>query len=244
MVNFNVDIEDILGVDEMKEIFLVKVSVTRVWKDSGLTYHNLKKNSHNLNALTDTEANSLWYPSVDINNIESTKMFRATSIGQVMLVVPNTNFSYEKGDITRERNVRIFKGSENVLTLTRQWSVKFICHYDTGMYPFDTQVCRMEFVEGSNFLYLQPSQLLYDRNISLNRHFVREVKMCRTKVGKKQAIVVEVTLGRPLISNILTVFIPTSILMVISNIAGVFERHYIDMVIEVNLTVLLVQATL
>ena len=54
--------------------------------------------------------------------------------------------------------------------------------------------------------------------------------MCRTKVAKKQAIVVEVTLGRPLISNVLTVFIPTSILMVISNIAGVFEEHFMDMV--------------
>ena len=102
----------------------------------------------------------------------------------------------------------------------------------------------MEFLEGSNFLYLEPSKLAYNRNISLNRHFVREVKMCRTLVGKKQAIVVNISIGRPLISNVLTVFIPTSILMVISNVAGVFEKLYTDMVIEVNLTVLLVQATL
>ena len=172
MVSFTVDIEDILGVDEMKEIFLVKVSVKRDWKHSGLTYHNLKNNSRKLNALTDAEADSLWYPSVDINNIESKKMFRETSIGQVMLVVPDANYSFEIGDITHERNVRIFEGSENSLTFTKQWSVKFICHYNTAMNPFDTQVCRMEFVEGNNFLYLHPSKLLYNHNISLNRHFV------------------------------------------------------------------------
>ena len=244
LVNITIDIEDILNIDEVKEIFLVKFSLTRDWKDNRLTFLNLNKNSSDLNALTSEEADTLWYPSFDINNIENKKMFTQTSIDQVQVVIPNENFSYESGDITHERNMRIFKGSENVMSLRRQWSVKFICHYQTTMYPFDTQLCRMEFLVGSNFVRLNPTALFYDSRISLNRQFVREVKMCRTKVAKKQAIVVEVTLGRPLISNILTVFIPTSILMVISNIAGVFEEHFMDMVIEVNLTVLLVQATL
>ena len=87
-------------------------------------------------------------------------MFRETSIDQVQLIIPNENFSYESGDITHENNIRIFKGSENVMSLTRQWSVKFICHYNMVMYPFDTQLCRMEFLEGSNFLYLNPTKLL------------------------------------------------------------------------------------
>ena len=58
------------------------------------------------------------------------------------------------------------------------------------------------------------------------------------------AIVAEATLTRPIISNILTVFIPTTTLLAISFITRFFVEDYIDMVIQVNLTILLVLATL
>ena len=130
------------------------------------------------------------------------------------------------------------------MTLSKEWSVEFICHYNTEKYPFDTQICKMQFVEGYSMMNLNPVKLRFNQNISLNSYFVRGVKMCRTVVVGKQAIVVSVTLGRPLVSNVLTVFIPTTILMAISYMARVFEGDYLDMVVEVNLTVLLVQATL
>ena len=93
-------------------------------------------------------------------------------------------------------------------------------------------------------MYLHPSDLSFNQDISLNNYFVRGVAMCRTVTAGKQAVVVEFTLGRPLVSNVLTVFIPTTILMFISYMARVFEEDYLDMVLQVNLTVLLVQATL
>ena len=70
------------------------------------------------------------------------------------------------------------------------------------------------------------------------------VTMCAAMVGDYQGAEVTMSLGRPLISNILTVFIPTIILLIISHITNVYEKQYIDMVIMVNLTVLLVLATL
>ena len=54
----------------------------------------------------------------------------------------------------------------------------------------------------------------------------------------------EVTLGRPLISNILTIFIPTILLVMISHVSKVFEEDHLDMVVMVSLTVILVQAQL
>ena len=59
-----------------------------------------------------------------------------------------------------------------------------------------------------------------------------------------KAIVTEVTLGRPIISNLLTVFVPTMLLVIISFAARFFAEDYIDMVIQVNLTILLVLATM
>ena len=76
---------------------------------------------------------------------------------------------------------------------------------------------------------------------------VKGYRMCYVKLGRKikyDGVEVKVTLGRPLISNILIVFIPCIILLVIVIMANVFERDYLDMVIGVNLTALLVLGTL
>ena len=54
----------------------------------------------------------------------------------------------------------------------------------------------------------------------------------------------EVTLGRPLFGTFLSLFMPTGILLILSQMVRVFYRDYLDMVIQVNLTLLLVLATL
>ena len=59
-----------------------------------------------------------------------------------------------------------------------------------------------------------------------------------------KAIVVDITLGRPIVSNLMTVFVPTMLLVVISFTARFFAEDYIDMVIQVNVTVMLALATM
>ena len=59
-----------------------------------------------------------------------------------------------------------------------------------------------------------------------------------------KAIVAEVTLGRPIIDNLLTVFVPTILLLTISFAARFYADDHIEMVIQVNLTILLVLATM
>ena len=68
--------------------------------------------------------------------------------------------------------------------------------------------------------------------------------MCGSVLMDMDTIVVEVTLGRPLVNNVLTVFVPTMLLVLISFAARLFSEDYIDMVIQVNLTILLVLATM
>ena len=74
----------------------------------------------------------------------------------------------------------------------------------------------------------------------------RKTKNChqRSRILEYEAIVVEVTMSRPIINNLMTVFIPTILLLAISFTSRVFAEDYIDMVIMVNLTILLVLATM
>ena len=102
----------------------------------------------------------------------------------------------------------------------------------------------MEFVKGTDFTELQPVELDFNQDISLGRYTINSIQMCKSMVGNTEGIVVEISLGRPIVSNILTVFIPTITLMSISFISRVFVEDYVDMVVEVNLTIFLVLATL
>ena len=68
--------------------------------------------------------------------------------------------------------------------------------------------------------------------------------MCRSILLDKEAIVTEVTMVRLIMNNLLTVFVPTTLLVVISFAARAFAEDYLDMVIQVNLTILLVLATM
>ena len=84
-----------------------------------------------------------------------------------------------------------------------------------------------------------PSKVLCSNSYTLTK-----IKMCRAMLLDKEAIVTEVTKGRPIMNTLLTVFIPTTLLLVISLTARTFTEDYIDLVIQVNLTTLLVLATM
>ena len=68
--------------------------------------------------------------------------------------------------------------------------------------------------------------------------------MFKSVIINLKAIVVEVTLGRPIVNNLLTVFVPTVLLLIISLTARFFVDNYIDMVVQVNVTIMLALSTM
>ena len=120
------------------------------------------------------------------------------------------------------------------------------CAFNLRMYPFDMQVCEMVFELPSDiaeFVRLRPRKLKYEETANqLSEYLVDQISFCSRNKG--EFLVVEVVLKRPLISSILTIFIPTLLLLVISHVSKVFAEDFLDMVIPVHLTVLLVLASL
>ena len=108
-------------------------------------------------------------------------------------------------------------------------------------YPFDTQTCTLKFYIQQAF---HPLSFIYSGPMELVQFNIKSYSICPGMVRDRNGVVAFMVFGRPLISNILTVFIPTLILLIISHVANMFDRDYIDMVIGVNLTVLLVLASL
>ena len=112
------------------------------------------------------------------------------------------------------------------------------------MYPFDKQVCLMQFLSDYSKTDIHPSNLEYNHNISLDRYTLGIIRMCKSTISNKKAIFVEVTLERLIVHDLLTVFVPTMLLVTISFTARLFAEEYIDMVIQVNVTVMLALATM
>ena len=239
-VNFSINLLDI-EINEPTEAFTVRLSFTRNWFDGRLMYKHLKRESGiemNLNTLFIEESDTIWYPYV-VFNVRNVEDIKNTEVLDVLEVIPNDEFTY-----LAEDNMHIFKGSENALSYTKERSIDWKCEYEYHWYPFDTQVCRMEMSSLRVRTDIHPSRLQLNRNISLDRYTLSRIRMCRSTILNMRAIVVEVTLGRPIISTFLTVFVPTMLLLIISFTARFFAEDYIDMVIQVNLTILLVLATM
>ena len=62
--------------------------------------------------------------------------------------------------------------------------------------------------------------------------------------GEQELVVVEVTLGRRLLSILLTVVIPTLLLTILSHTTNFFKTFFFEAVVTINLTILLVLTTL
>ena len=236
-VKFSLTILDI-ELSEPNGSFMVKISFTRVWYDRRLTYKHLKREyGAKMNALLIEEEKAVWHPYMFFRNIRSEDHYKRTHVTDYYWVVPNENYTH-----VAQNNMYIFKGSENALNLTMEAYVELKCDYAYQWYPFDTQVCRIEMVSREDYTEFHPVDLFYNPEISLNSYTMTKIKMCRSRLLEKEAIVTEVTMGRPIMNNLLTVFIPTTLLLVISLTARTFAEDYMDMVIEVNLTILLVLA--
>ena len=237
-VNFSLNILDI-EIDEPTEAFTVRFSHTRTWIDGRLMYKHLKKETK-MNTLLPEESDAIWHPYLIYNNVRNEEEnVKKTGVKNIDRVVPIDDFKYVAVD-----NMHVFKGSENALTLTKERYVQWKCEYAYHWYPFDTQVCRMEFVSLRDQTELDPTLLQYNPNIYLNCYTLSRIRMCRSGIYNMKAIVAEVTLGRPIVDNLLTVFVPTILLLTISFAARFYAEDYIDMVIQVNLTILLVLATM
>ena len=96
---------------------------------------------------------------------------------------------------------------------------------------FDTEGNSGEFVE------LVPSELNYLGPQDLIQYFIRQTSINRTATGY---IKVEIVLGRRLLGTVLTVYIPTVLLIFIAYMTNYFKPFFFEAMVAVNLTVLLV----
>ena len=236
--NISINISKIISIDEIDGKFKTKMTIGRYWFNPQLTYLDLHK-SDDKNDLTLDDKNLMWIPRTVFHNLESGKGLQKTDKLDVLRIIPNSVFEFERSEKTENKNARIFKGSNNGLSYQREFSVKWMCDFDLAWYPFDSQICSFQFYDTGKLVNLVPVYVGYFGPKQLSQHFFKSVSICSKRIENRSGVVVEVYLGRPLFGSILNTFVPTTILVVLSMIIGKFRNDHLEMVIEVNLTILL-----
>jgi len=131
--------------------------------------------------------------------------------------------------------------------MSRAYDTRFLCEYDMAFYPFDTQVCTMDItlnVIQIPFCQLKVEDLLYKGPEELVQYFIRSRHMVLVKIDESGAVRVYIVLGRRLLSNILTVYLPTILLNLTGHVTVYFKPFFFEAIITVNLTVMLVLTTM
>ena len=135
------------------------------------------------------------------------------------------------------------QGSENILLQNWSWTGEYICNFDYKWYPFDTQTCELDLTPMDKHIMLRQSRVVYTGSSDLGRYQLRQMRHCSVDKRGRSGSFIDFIISRPLTSNSLTLFLPTAMLLLISQMSTTFSDTYLEMVIEVNATLLLVLTT-
>ena len=154
---------------------------------------------------------------------------------------------FESSDIDEKENIQYFKGSENLIIMKQFYNQLFHCNYQMAWYPFDIQRCKIIMtMKGSfaPFTNLKVDEVDYKGEKFLTKYEVKRTRMFLRKWESTEAITVEVTLGRQLLSVLMNVIVPTLLLNIISVSTNFYRDDYFESVIGINLTSMLVLVAL
>ena len=136
MINVSMSIIDVLKIEEVNHVYILKFRLTLEWYDYRIKYYNLKK-QRSSNALSLEEHNKLWIPYLVFENTENNEATEGTKDTELTLVREG-NFVRSDKEVPEEIN--IFEGKSNRIMFEQIYTKEFKCVYELHLYPFDTQV--------------------------------------------------------------------------------------------------------
>ena len=221
-VSMSMDLTNFLKVDETQDIFETKLMLHLTWLDSRLKFNNLKVDS-NKNMMANDERYQIWSPPALFENTKKSERIVNDELASASIERMG-DFEVIGSEVLD--NTHVFLGEQNPITLSRIFQYEFICIYQMAWYPFDTQRCKIVVTLAGNadlMMKLQPGKLNYLGPKDLTQYFIKDSKIQNGTRSNKPVVYVEVTLGRRLLSTILTVYLPTILLNVIGFATNFFK---------------------
>ncbi len=212
--------------------------------DGRLTFLNLKEDE-DLNTLTAQEKSEMWIPRIIFFN---TKEKIESETDEKAFATIKRDSPYKTKSREHLHNAHLFSGRLNPVSITRVYSEEFLCIFDMSVYPFDTQTCSISMIMKGNsgkFVYLLANSTNYLGPKDLTMYFVKNVTIANDIVGSDiNSVRVELVFKRRILSTILTTYLPTFLICLVSFSTNYFKPFFFEAIVTVNLTSLLVLTTL
>ena len=213
-MNVTMVVESFLELNEMGQTLKATFNLKIKWFDGQLTFRHLQRDT-DLNFLWPSTYEKLWSPDIIFENIDPSKDHHARRLRYTL-----------RRDLTILPIVRnpgtgnasnIFKGSDHKIERSMEYTYFWRCVYVLKWFPFDHQTCNMELTFPKfyrDFVRLNPESVEYhgDKN-EMTEYSVDKILFCSQE--NRTRLVLVVTLGRPLLGSILTIFLPTLLLLII-----------------------------
>ncbi len=227
---------------------MLLIDTIHIWhhprSDSRLTMTDLAKEA-TLNYLPLRSREDIWLPEVIFYNTEIKT--ETVNDKKAFAYVTRTG-GYRRREVTYLQNSYVFKGQENPITLSRVYSDKFICDYDMTIYPFDKQECFAMFVmkgKFDKFVKLLAKNASYQGPTDLPQYFVIGTEASEVIVPPlTKAIKVKILFGRRILSTLLSSYLPTFLICILTFCTSHFKGFYFEAIVTVNLTSMLALTTL
>ena len=242
-VILSMNIYNILDIQEVQNMMSLKFDLGTAWFDSRLNFYNLKTNPQ-MNTLISAESQMLWVPTILFFNTKNNLNSQNDEKANIKIV------RRKNGTLigpTVNEDIMVYEGASNEIELNRVYEIDFICTYDMQYYPFDIQVCTVDMVMAGSaalFVDLKPGDLKYSGPKDLSQYYVMDYKIKNAKILDGNGVQISVILGRKLLGNILTVYVPTILLNLIGHSTNYFKSFFFEAVVTVNLTCMLVLVTM
>ena len=244
-VTLSMNVQNILGIEEVQQRFALKFDLEQKWLDSRLQFYNLKPDQE-MNTLVYEEKSVIWIPRILFSNTKN-DLTSERDEKSFAKVVRNMNFNGSLIGPEVSEDILVYEGRYNEIKINRVYEVEFICTYDMILYPFDIQTCTLDMVIHGNtakFINLLPGALQYTGGTDFAQYFIMDYDIYNSKIKDKMGVKVSIRLGRRLLSTILTVYVPTILLNVIGHTTNYFKDFFFEAIVTVNLTCMLVLVTM
>ena len=242
-VIIGVTLETLMDINEVDGVFKAQFYLTMIWFESRAQFKNLKVDM-NLNNFLPSENSQIWVPELTFENTEEKP---ATVVNDKTEIKVERRGHFKLSEKSENENVQYFDGSENPLHMTHFYNQKFLCNYQMAWYPFDIQICKIILIMKpafAPFTKLKVGEVLYTGQTFLTNYEVKSVTMNIVTVEGNEAVSVEILLSRQLLSVVMNVFVPTTVLNLISYSTNFYKDCYFEAVITINLTSMLVLVAL
>ena len=135
-----------------------------------------------------------------------------------------------------------------MLTLNQTHDKKFHCTYLLHYYPFDTQICRVD-LQLEKFsqrnVELLPDQIKLLTDTELTQYYIQTWSLEYNDPGQtSNGLKMEIVFKRRLTNELLTTYLPSFLLLLMSYATTFFKPFYFEAAVTVNLSILLVTTTL